>query len=58
MFDDVMAVPEQIMDAVIRLNDRLVSNSLMHKEEMYKFTYRLTRCFASNYNGYTIFPDG
>ena len=58
MFDAVMSVPEEIMDGVIRLNDRLVSNGLMHKEEMYKFTYRLTRCFASNYNGYTIYPDG
>ena len=58
MFDAVMMVPEETMDGVIKLNDRLVSNGLMHKEELYKFTYRLTRCFASNYNGYTIYPDG
>ena len=58
IFDAVMMVPEETMDGVIRLNDKLVSNGLMHKEEMYKFTYRQTRCFASNFNGYTIYPDG
>ncbi len=58
IFDAIMAVPEETMEGVIRLNDKLVSNGLMHKEEMYKFTYRLTRCFASNYHGYTIYPDG
>lgn len=58
IFDSVMAVPEETMDVVIRLNDRLVSSGLMNKGDLYRFTYRLTRCFASNYNGFTIYPNG
>lgn len=46
------------MEKVLNLNDSLLSAGLMKKSDLYKFTYRQTRCFATGYNSFTIAPDG
>lgn len=58
IFEDNQCVPEEIMSGVLSLNDLLLSNGLMKNTDMYKFSYRQIRCFATSYNGYTISPDG
>lgn len=58
IFEDNQSVPQKIMSSVLSLNDLLLSSGLMKNADMYKFSYRQTRCFATSYNGYTISPDG
>ncbi len=58
IFEDNQCVPEGVMSGVLSLNDLLLTNGLMKNTDMYKFSYRQIRCFATSYNGYTISPDG
>lgn len=58
IFEEYKSVSYVIMHKVLELNDLLLVTGLMKKSDLYKFTYRRTRCFATNYNGYTISPDG
>ena len=58
IFDDCKSVPSVIMEKILELNDLLLATGLMKKGDLYKFSYRQTRCFATSYNGYTISPDG
>lgn len=58
VFEKQQSVPRDVMEHVLSLNDLLVTTGLMKKGDLYQFKYRQTRCFASNYNSYTIAPDG
>lgn len=58
IFEGKDSVSKEIMEKVLNLNDSLLSAGLMKKSDLYKFTYRQTRCFATGYNSFTIAPDG
>lgn len=58
IFEGKESVSKEIMEKVLNLNDSLLSAGLMKKSDLYKFTYRQTRCFATGYNSFTIAPDG
>lgn len=58
IFEGKESVSKEIMEKVLNLNDTLLGVGLMKKSDLYKFTYRQTRCFATGYNSYTIAPDG
>lgn len=58
IFKKKEAVSREVIEKIIKLNDLMVENGLMKNTDLYNFKYRQTRCFASNYNGYTIAPDG
>lgn len=58
VFEGKESVSREIMEKVLDLNDTLLSVGLMKKSDLYKFTYRQTRCFATGYNSFTIAPDG
>lgn len=58
VFENTESVSREIMEKVLELNDALLTSGLMKKGDLYKFTYRQIRCFATSYNGYTIAPDG
>lgn len=58
IFEQCTSVPREIMMHILELNDELLATGLMKKQDMYQFTYRQTRCFATNHHGYTIAPDG
>ena len=58
VFEGKESVSEEIMEKVLDLNDAFLRAELMKKSDLYKFTYRQTRCFATGYNSFTIAPDG
>ena len=58
LFEKTYAFDHDTVLQTIKLNDKLVECNLMKFSDLYKFSYRKTRCFATNYNGYTIGPDG
>lgn len=58
IFEKAEYISKEIMDKIINLNDLLVEQKLMKNTDLYKFLYKKTRCFATNYNGFTISPDG
>lgn len=58
LFEKTYAFDRNTILQTIKLNDKLVECNLMKFSDLYKFSYRKTRCFATNYNGYTIGPDG
>lgn len=58
VFESKESVSKEVMEKVLVLNDTLLNVGLMKKSDLYKFTYRQTRCFATGYNSFTIAPDG
>lgn len=58
VFESTDSVSWEIMERVLDLNDTLLTVGLMKRSDLYKFTYRQNRCFATGYNSFTIGPDG
>lgn len=58
IFDGNESVSEQIVEEVIELNNSLIKNNLMNLSDVYLLNYKTSRCFATNYKGFTIDPEG
>ena len=58
LYKNEMSVARDIVADLAELNEALVRNGLSSFDEIYGFTYKLGRCFATRHNSFTIAPDG